>query len=97
MAAFFVSRAQVKNPEKMAEYGRRAGQTLAAHGGELVLKGRLDGALLGEAAQDHATGIVRFASMEALRQWYDSDAYQALAPLRDEACAMTLIAYEAAD
>ena len=62
-----------------------------------MLKGRSGGALLGDSPHEHATGIVRFASMAALRNWFDSEAYQTLAPLREDACAMTMLAYETAE
>jgi len=90
--AFFVSTVTVKDGAKFQEYARRAAETLAAHGGALVLRGRLDTVLAGDA--DHqAVGIVAFPDADALAAWYASAAYQALIPLRDEAADMTLTAY----
>lgn len=92
MTAFFVATASVKNSEKFQDYARRAAETLAAYEGEMVLRGPLDDVLLGSA--DHQTvGIVRFPSKDALSGWYNSDAYQALVPLREEAAEMTIAAY----
>ena len=94
MPAFFVSRVKVHDKDKMEDYARRAGATLKAHGGEPILRGAFSHALLG-ADSSHGTGIVRFADMTALKAWFASPDYQALAPLRDAACEMTLLAYEA--
>ncbi len=94
MTAFFVSTVTVKDGAKFQEYAKRAAETLAAHGGELVLRGQLDDVLTGNA--DHrAVGIVKFPDKDALAAWYGSNAYQALIPLRDEAADMTLVAYSA--
>jgi len=45
-------------------------------------------------AEYGANAVVRFPDTAALKTWYQSPAYQALIPLRDEAVDMTLVAYE---
>jgi uncharacterized protein (DUF1330 family) len=40
--------------------------------------------------------VIRFPDAQALDDWYSSDAYQALIPLRTEAADVDLINYEAA-
>lgn len=92
MTAFFVSTVTVKDGKKFQEYAERAAGTLAVHGGELVLRGKLDDVLVGDT--DHqAVGIVKFPDKDALAAWYGSDAYQALIPLRDEEVDMILSTY----
>jgi len=92
MTAFFVATSTIKNPKKLQEYAQKAAATFAPHGGEAVLRGKVDGALAGSA--DHqAVGIVKFPSPEALTAWFNSPEYQAIVPLRDEAADMTIIAY----
>jgi len=49
MTAFFVATATVKDPQKFQEYAQKAGETLAPHQGELVLRGKNDGVLAGHA------------------------------------------------
>jgi uncharacterized protein (DUF1330 family) len=93
MSAFFIATSTIKDPEKFAEYGAKAGASLASYGGNLVIKGKAVKALAG-ASNHQAVGIIRFADMEALNAWYQSPAYQALIPLRNEAVEMTLITYE---
>jgi uncharacterized protein (DUF1330 family) len=40
--------------------------------------------------------VIRFPDAQALDDWYNSEAYQALIPLRTEAADVDLINYEAA-
>ena len=92
MTAFFIATVKIKDPEKFQEYAQKAGASMAPHGGEAVLRGKMDDVLVGQA--DHqAVGIVRFPSQDALSAWFHSDAYQAIVPLRDEAADMTIATY----
>jgi uncharacterized protein (DUF1330 family) len=94
MSAILVSRAKLRDPEKMKAYGAAAAQTLAAHGGEVVLRGAFSEAFLGKGAP-HATGIMRFPNLEAARGWFDSAEYQALTELRETAAEMEFFLYDA--
>lgn len=94
MPAFFVATVSVKDADKFQDYAQKAGATFAAHGGELVLRGKAEAALAGALAH-HAVGIVRFPNLSALQAWFQSEAYQALIPLRDAAADMTIIIYSA--
>ena len=93
MTAFFVASVVMKDPAKFQEYGAAAGPTVAAHGGEIVLKGKASAVLAGSSNAD-AAGVIKFPSIEALNTWYNSSEYQALIPLRDEAVDMTLATFE---
>lgn len=93
MAAFFVATSRIKDPQKFADYGAKAGATFAPFGGKLVIRGKAGDTLAGTS--DHqAVGVARFPDMEALTAWYRSPDYQALIPLRDDAADMTLVTYE---
>jgi len=93
MPAFFIATSKIKNPDKFADYGAKAGKTLATHGGKLLIKGKAAETLSGHS--DHqAVGVISFTDMQALNAWYHSADYQALIPLRDEAVDMTLTTYE---
>ena len=94
MSAFLISRTIVKDPGKFQEYAAAAGPTIAAHGGRVVQRGAFVKALIGDKAA-HATGILEFPDMAGAEAWFASPDYQALAPLRDEACDMELLAYQA--
>jgi len=93
MTAFFVATSHIKDPQKFAEYGAKAGSTLASFGGKLVLRGKAEDALSGHC-DHHAIGIIQFSKMDDLKAWFKAPAYQALIPLRNEAADMTLVTYE---
>lgn len=93
MAAFFVATAKVKNATQFQEYAQKAGASIASFDGELVLRGKADTVLTGSAAAHDTVGIMKFPTMEALTNWYNSDEYQAIVPLRDAAVDMTISSY----
>lgn len=93
MAAFVVVHATPKNAEKMQEYGAAAGPMLAQFGGELLGRGSNE-ALFGSCT--HALSVlIKFPDADAARRWYNSDAYQALLPVRGEAMDCDFILVEA--
>lgn len=92
MTAFFVATVKVNNPEKFQEYAQKAAKTFAAHGGEPVLRGKVNEVLAGQS-NHQAVGIVRFPDQDALTAWFHSDAYQAIVPLRDQAADMVIVTY----
>lgn len=93
MGAFFVATVTVKSPEKFMEYSKKAGETFAPHDGELLTRGKIGQAIVGDV-DHHAVGIVRFPSMDKLMGWFRSDEYQSIVALRDEAADMTIVTYE---
>lgn len=93
MTAFFVATVTVKDPGKFQQYARESAPTFADFGGRIVLRGQLDTVLAG-AAGHRAIAVVEFPDMAALKAWHDSDAYQALVPLRDEGADITIAAYQ---
>ena len=95
MTAFFVAVVTVKDPARMQEYSQKAAETFKPFGGEMVMRGKAGEVLTGGAATHQATGIASFPSMQNLKAWYTSDAYQAIIPLREEAADMTITTYDA--
>ncbi len=68
MLAFFVATASIKDADKFQDYAQKAAVTVAAHGGELVLRGKAEAALAGVLTH-RAVGIVRFPDRSALEAW----------------------------
>ena len=93
--AFVVARLSIKDKEKLQTYSEGAAKTIADHGGQVAKRGAFVDALLGAPEPHMATAVLQFPSVEAARTWFTSDAYQALAQVRDEACDMQLSLYEA--
>ena len=93
MTAFFIATVTIKNAEKFGEYAAKTPGTFAPFGGELLVRGKMDEALVGQA-DNNAAAVISFPDMESLKAWYHSPAYQALAPLRDSAADMTIVSYQ---
>jgi uncharacterized protein (DUF1330 family) len=84
MTAFVIVHARIKDAEKFKEYGATSRPTVAAFGGEFVFRGKFAQALHG-VHDYHLSGVLKFPDQETVTTWYNSDAYQALIPNRDEA------------
>jgi len=76
MAAYFIAQYVVHDPKLYREYQMAAGPTIQAAGGEVVAFDVAAETMEGTPPGPH-TVIVKFASAEAAKAWYRSDAYQA--------------------
>jgi uncharacterized protein (DUF1330 family) len=94
MTAFVVVTVTPKDPEKLKEYSGLAGPTIVSNGGEPVVRGKVAGLLTGESFDGKVVVVFKFPSIDAIDQWYNSDEYQALIPLREEAADMTFVKLE---
>jgi uncharacterized protein (DUF1330 family) len=93
-AAYVIGHISVLNEAKWAEYRQQVPATLAPWGGELVFRGALAEVLDGHHAH-RDTVVIRFPDRAALAAWHASPAYQALIPLRRQAAAIDLLAFDA--
>lgn len=89
---YVIGHITVKDPAKWAEYRAQVPATLATWQAELVLRGERLSLLAGEHRHTD-TVVIRFPSREAIDGWYNSPAYQALIPLRQEAADLDLISF----
>ena len=90
MATLMSATVQVKDPEKLKVYVSQVGATMAPHGGKMVVRGKVAKQLNGEA-KHQIEAVFEFPSADAIDAWYESDAYQALIPNRDEAAYVTIV------
>ena len=93
MTAFLIATVVVKDGEKLQEYMQKATETVMAHGGDVLIRGMFDRAIIGDVAENNLAAVLRFPDVAALNDWYASDAYQALADLRNAAADMTFASY----
>lgn len=92
MKAFFIANMIVKNPEKFQTYVAKAGESMQPYGGKPITKGKVSACLAGEVDHDMVS-IVSFPDQVSLDEWFDSETYQSLIPLRDEAVDLILTSY----
>jgi uncharacterized protein (DUF1330 family) len=80
MSAYLIANYSITNPEGYAEYPPAVAPTLEPFGGELVVADFASEVLEGNPAP--VSIVVKFPSKDSARQWYQSDAYQAVLGLR---------------
>jgi len=94
MTAFVLVTATFKDKDKFQEYGKQAGPTVAAHGGELVLRGKFIKVIAGEVNPHQFSVALKFPDLAAIDAWYGSAEYQAIIPVRDEGADVNFTIYE---
>ncbi|NKB55568.1 MAG: DUF1330 domain-containing protein [Alphaproteobacteria bacterium] len=94
MSAFMIATITVKDPAKFQTYLAETQKVAAPYGAKLLLRGMADKVLTGETADHGMVVIVEFPSLEKIDQWYASDAYRPLIPLRDAGSDMTITSYQ---
>ena len=93
MAVYVIGRIVIKDPAKWASYREQVPASLAPWGAEVMLRGSALPALGGQSDAGDVV-VVRYPDAASMRGWFDSPAYQALIPLREQAADVVLTAYE---
>lgn len=94
--AYLIGHIRVKAPEQWQRYVAGVAASLAPFAGEIVVRGARQAILAGTTEHDRAV-VIRFRDQATLRAWFESPAYQALIPLRDEAADVLIASFDAAD
>jgi uncharacterized protein (DUF1330 family) len=94
--AYVIGNITVIDTDKWSEYRSKVPATLIRWGGELEFRGKQVCVLGGNYPHTDCV-VIRFPTMEALNSWFNSDEYQALIPIREQAAKMDLISFQAED
>ena len=92
MSACVIGHITVKDEDKWAQYRAQVPATLAPWGAELLFRGQRATVLSGDHAPTD-TVVIRFPDTAAVDGWYQSAAYQALIPLRQQAADLDLVVF----
>lgn len=84
MAAYVIYQAEVTDPEQYERYREKVPRTVSDAGGEYIVRGGEIDQLEGEQPLGR-TVIVKFASMDAARDFYHGETYREVKALRDGA------------
>ncbi|MDA8373162.1 MAG: DUF1330 domain-containing protein [Actinomycetota bacterium] len=76
MSAYFVANYTVTNEDGYRRYLDEVGETLRAHGAQVLVADYASDTAEGSPAP--VTVVLRFDSKEAAREWYNSSDYQAV-------------------
>ena len=92
MAAYVVAQMHVHDLEKYLAYASKVGATIGSYGGKIAAASEAE---VREGSPPFTrTVIAEFPTSEAAREWYESEEYQAILPLRLEATTGTLFFVE---
>ena len=83
MAAYFVIDLTVTDPEKIAEYARRAEPIVTQYGGRFLVRGGEAAVIEGEWRPDLFV-LIEFPDIAAIRRFHGSEEFRPLKPLRWE-------------
>ena len=75
---------EMKDPEKFKEYSPKAIASMEPYGGKLIQRAKVEKAIHGPIPHQ-VIALFEFPDSAAIDTWYNSDEYQALVSLRDEA------------
>ncbi len=81
MAACAIAGIAAIEPEAYAEYARGVPATLGPHGGRFIVRGGALEVIEGQWPAER-TVILGFPSVDQAKAWDESEAYQALRPIR---------------
>ena len=94
MAAYLVGHITVKNNELWQEYMDGVKESLVPFTSEVVFRGQLADVLAGQ--HDHnLVVVIEFTDKTTLDEWYGSEKYQSLIPLREKAADVVITTYRA--
>ncbi|RLA07633.1 MAG: DUF1330 domain-containing protein [Gammaproteobacteria bacterium] len=91
--AYVIGNITILDNTKWLEYKSKVSDTLIPWDGELILRGKKLEVLGGEHRHTDNV-IINFPNVEALNNWFLSDAYQELIPLRNQAAKVDLVSYQ---
>ena len=92
-SAWVIGHIKVKDNDKWGEYRSKVPETLVQWGGEVLFRGHRVGVLSGEHSYLDCV-VIRFPDAKAAAGWYNSAAYQALIPIREQAADIVLVSFE---
>lgn len=81
MSGYFVLQIEWLDSEARGSYVERLGNLLSRHGGEIIVASK-DFAVVEGTWKPGLLVILRFPTVNALRDWYDSPEYRPLRELR---------------
>jgi len=88
-----ISNITVKDKEKFQQYMQETQKVAAPFGAELVFRGPINQMLTQDDPDHNLCVIVKFPSIEAINNWYSSNDYKKLIPLREEGAHMKMVSY----
>ena len=93
MAAYLVGHISVKDEELWQQYVAGVSESLSAFESKVIFRGKRVSVLAGSHEHTRVV-VIEFSDHVTLDNWFQSDKYQSLIPLRDEAADVVMTTYE---
>ncbi|KIH77291.1 Uncharacterized conserved protein, DUF1330 family [Geoalkalibacter ferrihydriticus] len=93
MATYLVGHIRIKDAILWQQYVDGVRESLRAFAAEVVFRGAKTAVLAGEHPYEQVV-LIHFADQAMLQQWFSSQEYQSLIPLRDRAAEVMIASYE---
>ena len=93
MAAYLVGHITVRDEERWSQYVAGVADSLAGVDSKIIFRGMLASVLAGKHEHERVV-VIQFADLQTLNNWFHSESYQKLIPLRDSAANVTITTYE---
>jgi len=94
MPAYLIGQIKVKNEDLWQEYVTGVRESLAPFEAKTLFRGKLLEVLAGQHDKDLVV-VIEFSDQTVLNDWFASEKYQSLIPLRDEAANVVITTYKA--
>jgi uncharacterized protein (DUF1330 family) len=92
MAAYLVGHITVKEDKLWQKYVAGVQESITPFDAKVVFRGRLDKVLAGQHEHDLVV-VIEFPDQSTLDNWFNSEKYQSLIPLRDKAANVVITTY----
>lgn len=89
---YIIANIDITNPEQMAQYRILSTQAVIEYGGEFIVRGGQQQVLEGRAFA--RTAVIRFATYEKAKNFYDSVQYRAARQVREGAGQFNMLCVE---
>ena len=94
MASYLIGHITIKDPDQWQVYVAGVQKSLIHFEAEVIFRGKRAAVLTGEHPY-HDTVVIKFPDQPTLQNWYHSQTYQELIPIRDRAADVVIISYDA--
>lgn len=92
-SGLIIANVRVTDPRQYEEYKKWSSAAMQAHGAEVLARGGATDVLEGDWQPDRVV-ILKFASMQAARSFYDSAEYKKARAARADAAVMRMVVVE---
>lgn len=92
MSVYLIGQVTVNDHDLWQQYVAGVQESLAPFVATIVFRGKLSGVLAGKHEHDLVV-VIEFSDQATLDNWFHSDKYQALIPLRDRAANVVITTY----